>query len=98
LLAVLHAAVLIGVVLPQLPPGSALSTGQIVQLLVFTGAAIALFLLRSSDATAALSVLALALSGIANAGPTRGTVWDVPFGTFVTGVAWIAGPIAFPIV
>ena len=49
---------------------------QILQLIVFTGAAVVLFFLRSSDATAALSVLALALSGIANASPARGFVWS----------------------
>ena len=98
LLTLLYAAVHIGIVVPQLAPGTRPSGAQIVQLLVFAGAAIALFVLRSSDATAALSVLALALSGMANAGPPRGVEWDVRFGTFVTGLAWVAGPLAFPVI
>ncbi len=98
LLTVGYCALQIGVVLPALPPEIRPARGMMVQLLVFTGAAIALFLLRSSDATAALSVLALALSGIANSGPPRGVEWDVPLGAVVTGISWIANPIAFPII
>jgi eukaryotic-like serine/threonine-protein kinase len=98
LLTVAYTVVQIAIVLPQLPEQARTPPGLIVQLLVFTGAAIALFLLRSSDPTAALSVLALALSGLANAGPPRGVEWDVPFGRFITGVAWIAGPVAFPVI
>ena len=97
-LAALYAAIQIGIVLPGLPPEARTPPGQLLQLLVFISAAIALFFLRSSDATAALSILALALSGIANAGPARGTVWSVPFGELVTGISWIAGPFAFPVI
>jgi predicted Ser/Thr protein kinase len=94
----LFCVALVGIVLPQLPAAARPPLSLIVQLLVFAGAAVILFLLRSSDATAALSVLALALSGMANAGPPRGVVWDVPFGAFVTGSAWIATPLAFPVI
>src|SRR4029077_7607363 len=45
--------------------------GMIVQVIVFTGAAIILFILRSRDVTASLSVLALALSAVAGGGPLR---------------------------
>jgi eukaryotic-like serine/threonine-protein kinase len=97
-LALVYAAVLIGILLPQVPVDARTPAGQILQLIVFTGAAIVLFFLRSSDATAALSVLALALSGIANASPARAFVWSGRFGEFVTGTSWIAGPVAFPVV
>jgi hypothetical protein len=75
----------IGIVRPLLPADAQVPPGQILQLLVFTGAAITLFLLRSSDATAALSVLALALSGIANSGPPSGSAWSVPGESAVAG-------------
>ena len=97
-LTLIYSFVHVGLVLPALAPPARVPTGMIVQLIVFTGAAIVLFLLRSSDATAALSVLALALSGIANSGPPPGSEWAVPFGPFVTGLSWIAGPIAFPVI
>ncbi|MBA2303681.1 MAG: protein kinase [Acidobacteria bacterium] len=98
LLTVTYSVVQIGLVRPDLPVQARTPTGMILQLVVFTGAAIVLFLLRSSDATAALSVLALALSGLANSGPARGVDWNVPFGAFVTGISWAAGPVAFPII
>ena len=98
LLAVVYSVLQIGFVLPQLEPGGRTPPGQIAQLLVFTSAAITLFILRSSDATAALCILALALSGMANAGPPRGTVWDGRFGEFITGISWIATALAFPVI
>ena len=74
--------------------------GMIVQVLVFTIAAIVLFVLRSSDLTAQLCVLALALSGVAGGGPLRGVEHVLPFGLGhgLTIFAWLAGPFAFPII
>src|SRR5438128_5572530 len=54
--------------------------GMVVQVIVFTVAALVLFVLRSSDLTAQLSVLALALSGVAGGGPLRGAELIFPFG------------------
>jgi hypothetical protein len=73
--------------------------GAIVQIIVFTGAAIVLFFLRSSDMTAALSVLALALSAVAGGGPLRGAEGSIPIAApLLTVFAWIATPVAFPII
>ncbi|MBA3298018.1 MAG: hypothetical protein H0U19_13900, partial [Acidobacteria bacterium] len=73
--------------------------GMIVQIVVFTGAAIVLFLLRSNDLTAALSVLALALSAVAGGGPLLGAEGVIPvLGPMLTVFAWIASPLAFPII
>src|ERR1041385_5116491 len=52
--------------------------GMTIQVIVFTGAAILLFVLRSRDLTAALSVLALALSAAAGGGPLRGAEFALP--------------------
>ena len=71
---------------------------RILQVVVFIGAAIVLFFLRSNDLTAALSVLALALSGVAAGGPLFGVEGSVPFGRGLTLFAWLAGPFAFPII
>lgn len=98
LLALGYCAAYVAIVVPQLEPWQRPDWGQTAQLLVFTGAAIVLFFLRSSDSTAALSVLALAFSGIANAGPTREMTWDVLFGQLLASIAWIAGPLAFPVI
>jgi len=73
--------------------------GMTVQVIVFTGAAILLFVLRSRDLTAALSVLALALSAVAGGGPLRGAEDAIPIlGRVLTVFAWMAGPLAFPII
>jgi hypothetical protein len=74
--------------------------GMIVQVLVFTAAAIVLLGLRSTDPTALLSVLALALSGVAGGGPLLGVEHALPFGLWrvLTVFAWMAGPVAFPII
>ena len=74
--------------------------GMIVQVAVFTIAAIVLLVLRSSDLTAQLCVLALALSGVAGGGPLRGVEHLLPFGLghVLTMFAWLAGPLAFPII
>jgi GAF domain-containing protein len=74
--------------------------GMVVQVIVFTVAALVLFVLRSSDLTAQLSVLALALSGVAGGGPMRGAELVFPFGTWkvLTVFTWLAGPLAFPII
>jgi len=73
--------------------------GAIVQIIVFTGAAIVLFLLRSSDMTAALSVLALASSAVAGGGPLLGAEHSIPVAApLLTVFAWIATPVAFPVI
>ena len=74
--------------------------GMVVQIFVFTLAAIVLLGLRSSDPTALLSVLALALSGVAGGGPLLGVEHALPFGLWrvLTVFAWMAGPLAFPII
>jgi GAF domain-containing protein len=74
--------------------------GMVVQVIVFTAAALVLLILRSSDLTAQLSVLALALSGVAGGGPLLGAEQVFPFGTWkvLTVFAWLAGPLAFPII
>src|SRR5687768_2087159 len=74
--------------------------GMVVQVIVFTAAAIVLLVLRSRDLTAQLSVLALALSGVAGGGPMRGAELVFPFGTWkiLTVFTWLAGPLAFPII
>ena len=74
--------------------------GMVIQLVAFTVAAIALLVLRSNDLTAQLSVLALALSGVAGGGPLLGAERVLPFGLgpVFTLFAWLAGPVAFPIV
>jgi hypothetical protein len=74
--------------------------GMVVQVIVFTTAAIVLFALRSSDPTARLSVLALALSAVAGGGPLLGAEQVLPFGTWklLTVFTWLAGPLAFPII
>jgi len=74
--------------------------GMIVQVLVFTIAAIVLLALRSSDLTAHLCVLALALSGVAGGGPLHGVESGWPFGLghVLTVFAWLSGPLAFPII
>lgn len=74
--------------------------GMIVQVAVFTIAAVVLLVLRSSDLTAQLCVLALALSGVAGGGPLRGAEHVLPFGLghVLTVFAWLAGPLAFPII
>lgn len=78
---------------------AATHVGMIVQIVVFTGAAIALFLLRSNDLTAGLVVLALALSGVAGGGPLLGVERGIPFlGPVLTVFAWLAMPLAFPII
>src|SRR5215210_4315610 len=73
--------------------------GMVIQVIVFTGAAILLFLLRSNDLTAGLSVLALALSGVAGGGPLLGAEDAIPVvGRVLTLFAWTAAPLAFPII
>jgi hypothetical protein len=73
--------------------------GMIVQIVVFTGAALVLFLLRSYDLTAGLCVLALALSAVAGGGPLFGAERHVPVaGPILTIFAWVASPVAFPVI
>jgi eukaryotic-like serine/threonine-protein kinase len=72
--------------------------GMLVQIVVFTGGALVLLVLRSNDLTAALSVLALALSAVGGGGPMLGAENVMPAGVRegLTIFAWIASPLAFP--
>ena len=74
--------------------------GMIVQIVVFTGCALVLLVLRSNDLTAALSVLALALSAVGGGGPLLGVEHAIPLGVghLLTIFAWMASPLAFPII
>jgi eukaryotic-like serine/threonine-protein kinase len=74
--------------------------GSIVQVLVFTVGALVLLVLRSQDVTAGLAVTALALSAVAGGGPLFGVEHVIPFqlGSVLTLFAWIAGPLAFPVI
>jgi GAF domain-containing protein len=71
---------------------------RIVQVLVFVGAGIVLFALRSNDLTAGLCVVALMLSGVAGGGPLYGVEQQLPLGLALTLFAWLAGPCAFPVI
>ena len=72
--------------------------GMLLQIVVFTGGALILLILRSNDVTAALSVLALAFSAVAGGGPLLGAENVMPPGIreILTIFAWIASPLAFP--
>jgi GAF domain-containing protein len=72
--------------------------GMIVQVIVFVGGGLVLFLLRSYDVTAGLCVLALVLSGVAGGGPLLGTESGWPGGSVLTMFAWLASPFAFPVI
>ncbi len=85
------------------PAGDAwvrLHFGMVMQIVVFTGGALVLLILRSNDLTAALSVLALALSAVAGGGPLLGVEHTLPLGLgALLGVfTWIASPLAFPVI
>jgi predicted Ser/Thr protein kinase len=73
---------------------------MLVQIVVFTGCALVLLVLRSNDLTAALSVLALALSAVGGGGPLLGVEHRIPLGIghVLTIFAWMASPLAFPII
>jgi hypothetical protein len=71
--------------------------GMIVQMIVFTGAALLLLLMRSYDLTAGLCVLALAFSSVGGGGPLLGEERILPLGhQLLTIFAWVASPLAFP--
>lgn len=74
--------------------------GMIVQIAVFTICAAVLLFLRSSDLTAALAVLALALSAVGGGGPLFGAENVLPAGVnhALTVFTWLATPLAFPII
>ena len=69
---------------------------MIVQMSVFTGAAVLLLLMRSYDVTAGLCVLALAFSAVGGGGPLLGAERALPLHQVLTVFAWIASPLAFP--
>jgi len=71
--------------------------GMIVQMSVFTGAALLLLLMRSYDLTAGLCVLALAFSAVGGGGPLLGAEPEIPLvQPVLTVFSWIASPLAFP--
>ena len=74
--------------------------GMTIQVVVFVAAAIVLLVVRSRDLTAQLCVLALALSAVAGGGPLLGVERTLPLGSgsILVVLAWIAGPLAFPII
>ena len=73
--------------------------GLIIQTLVFVGGASVLFMLRSSDSTAALCVLALAFSAVAGGGPLLASERIFgPAAGLLTIFAWMAAPLAFPMI
>ena len=76
-----------------------LHLGDILQSVVFAGAALVLLALRSRDLTAWLAVLALALTAVAGGGPLRGEETLIPgVGRILTVYAWVAAPLAFPVI
>jgi eukaryotic-like serine/threonine-protein kinase len=74
--------------------------GMIVQVLVFTVAALVLLVLRSNDLTAALAVLALAFSAVSGGGPLLGVEDAIPLGIgrVLTLFAWLSTALAFPVI
>lgn len=87
-----------GHVIGLVSPSSA--TGMLIQIFVFTAAAMALLVLRGGDLTAQLCLIALALSGVAGGGPLFGVETALPFGLWrvLTVFTWMSGPAAFPII
>ena len=74
--------------------------GAVLQTVAFTIAAIVLLVLRSNDLTAQLSVVALALGGVAGGGPLMGVEQSVPLGVghLLTVLGWLGGPLGLPTV
>jgi hypothetical protein len=72
--------------------------GMVAQVVVFTAAAIVLVVLRTSDQTAALAVMALTLCAVGGGGPLMGSELALPPGLreAMTLFAWVATPLAFP--
>jgi hypothetical protein len=70
----------------------------VVQVLMFTCAAVVLLLLRGHDLTAGLAVLALALGAAGSGGPLFGAELALPFGRILTVFGWVARPLAFPVI
>ena len=78
---------------------ASLHLSDVLRTLVFCGAALALFVLRSRDLTAWLSVLALTFSGVSGGGPMRGEEALIPvLAPVLTVFTWMAAPLAFPII
>jgi hypothetical protein len=72
--------------------------GMIVQVAVFVGGAVVLLILRSADLAAGLCVLALVLGAVGSGGPMLGAEGAMPLGRLLTVFAWIASPLAFPVI
>jgi serine/threonine-protein kinase len=75
-----------------------LHLGMIVQILMFIGAALVLVFVRTTDITACLCALALALSAVGSGGPLMGAERTLPplAAGVMTVFSWVAGPLAFP--
>jgi hypothetical protein len=73
---------------------------MLIQILIFTGAAAVLLILRSDDVTAAIALTSLAFCAAGGGGPLMGSERILPSGLreTMTTFAWMAGPIAFPLV
>ncbi|MGH9383646.1 MAG: protein kinase domain-containing protein, partial [Vicinamibacterales bacterium] len=76
-----------------------LHVGSIVQLTAFLAGATVLFALGARGVTAALMMLALIATGVANSGPLLGAERAVPLlAPIVLLFNWIATPLAFPVI
>ena len=83
---------------PTRTAGRCVHLGLVIQVVVFTSAAVVLFLIRSDDVSAGLAVLALALGAVGSGGPLLGAESAVPLARILTVFAWVARPLAFPII
>jgi hypothetical protein len=72
--------------------------GMILQIVMFTGAGLILFLVRTTDVTAGLCALALGLSAVGSGGALMGVERALPWplDSVLTVFSWVAGPLAFP--
>ena len=75
-----------------------LHLGMIFQIVMFIGAALILLFVRTTDVTAGLCALALALSAVGAGGPLMGVERALPgpLAGVMTVFTWVAGPLAFP--
>jgi eukaryotic-like serine/threonine-protein kinase len=73
--------------------------GPLAQLAAFLAGAVVLFALGAHGLTAALMMLALVATGVANSGPLLGAEHALPiFGPLMLLFNWIATPLAFPVI
>lgn len=81
-------------------PWLALHAGPLIELLSFVAAAIALLLLRPRDRSALIIVATLAVTGLSTVGSLLGSEAVLPplLGAPLTVFAWLAMPLAFPLI